>query len=117
MSFSSPPPSTIVVFSFEIVATLDLPNQFVLNLSSFIPLSLENTSPPVKVAISSKINFFLSPNSGDFTAHTFNVPLILLTISVANASLSISSAITNNDLFSFEHSFNIGSNSFTEVNL
>ena len=43
-------------------------------------------------------NFLLSPNSGDFTAHTAKVPLILFTIKVANASLSISSAIINNDL-------------------
>ena len=49
--------------------------------------------------MSSSTSFCLSPNSGAFTAHTFNVPLILLTIRVAKASLSISLAIIKRDLF------------------
>ena len=45
------------------------------------------------------IAFFLSPNSGALTATIGNIPLILLTTIVDNASPSISSAITNRDLF------------------
>jgi len=51
--------------------------------------------PPVKIAISSKISFLLSPNPGALTAAIFSAPLILLTTNVANASPSTSSAIIN----------------------
>ena len=99
------------------VAILASPNQSQLNLSSCIPLSLLNTTPPVRLAISSKTSFLLSPKSGAFTAHTLTVPLILFTIKVARASLSISSAITNNDFPCAETACNIGNNSFTVFNL
>ena len=98
-----------------IVDTLASPNHSQLNFSSFIPFSLLNTWPPVKTAISSKTSFCLSPNSGALTAHTFNVPLILFTIRVASASLSISLAMIKSDLFVFDTLSNIGSNSFTCV--
>ena len=95
---ASPFPSTIVVCSLVTVAFLASPNHSQENLSSFIPFCLSNTLPPVVIAMSSKTNLRLSPKSGAFTAHTLIVPLILFTIKVANASLSISSAIINNDL-------------------
>ncbi len=51
------------------------------------------TLPPVTIAMSSSISFLLSPNPGAFTANALNVPRSLLTINVANASPSTSSAI------------------------
>ncbi len=56
--------------SLDTVTVLASPNHSQLNLSSFIPFSLSNTVPPVKIAISSKINFLRSPKSGAFTATT-----------------------------------------------
>ena len=96
---SSPLPSTIVVVSLEIVTERAWPNQLESNFSNFIPFSAEITCPPVKIAMSSKINFLLSPKSGALTAADFKIPLALFTISAANASPSISSAITKIDLF------------------
>ena len=110
---SSPFASIIVVVSLEIVALLAFPNQAESNLSNLIPFSDETTCPPVNTAISSNIAFFLSPNSGALTAAQAKIPLILFTTNVDKASPSISSAITNNDLFCWETASKIGSNSLT----
>ena len=67
--------------------------------------------------MSSRINLRLSPKSGALTAHTLIVPLILLTIRVANASLSISSAMIKRERPVFETPSKIGKSSFTVLNL
>jgi hypothetical protein len=63
--------------------------------------------------MSSITSFLLSPKSGALTAQTFRVPLILLTIRVARASPSISSAIISKGLLVLEILSKTGSNSFT----
>ena len=85
----------MVVFSLATVTKRDVPNQSELNFSNLIPFSGETTVPPVKVAISSNRCKRRSPKSGDLTAHTFKIPLILLTNNVDKASPSTSSAIIN----------------------
>ena len=67
--------------------------------------------------MSSKINFLRSPKSGALTATTFNIPRILFTIRVANASPSISSAMINNVLLCCDTLSKIGNNSFMLLNL
>ena len=111
----SPLPSTIVVVSLPTVTVLALPNQSILKRSNFIPLVGEIKVPPVTAAISSKINVLRSPKSGALTATTFKIPLILFTIRVDNASPSISSATTSNDLFSDDTRSRIGNKSFTAL--
>jgi hypothetical protein len=59
------------------------------------------TVPPVKIAISFKIAFLLSPKAGALTAHIFNPPLSLLRTKVAKASDSTSSHISKRGLYSF----------------
>ena len=56
------------------------------------------TCPPVSMAMSSSIDFLLSPNPGALTAATLSPPLSLFTTKVASASPSTSSAIINNGL-------------------
>lgn len=63
------------------------------------PTSYEMTVEPVKMAISFKIAFLLSPKDGAFTAQICNPAWILFTIKLARGSLSTSSAIINNGLF------------------
>jgi hypothetical protein len=62
----------IVVFSLPTVTFLALPNQLVSNLSNRIPFSVDTTVPPVNVAMSSKMAFLRSPNSGALTATAGN---------------------------------------------
>ena len=88
----------IVVESLPTVTLLALPSHATSNLSSRIPFSVDTTVPPVRVAMSSNIAFFLSPNSGAFIATIGSIPLILLTTIVDNASPSMSSAITTSAL-------------------
>ena len=111
---SSPLASMIVVASFPTVILLAEPNHLTSNFSKRIPLSVDTTVPPVRVAISSKIAFLRSPKSGAFTATTGRIPLILLTTIVESASPSISSAITNSDLFCCDTPSKIGSSSLIE---
>ena len=89
---ASPLPSTIVVVSLPTVTILALPNQSIFNLANVIPLFVDTTVAPVKIAISSNIWSLKSPNPGALTAATFNAPLPLFITNVANASPSISSA-------------------------
>ena len=70
------------------------------------------TVPLVKIAISSKISFLLSPNPGAFTAQTLRAPLILLTTRVDKAYPSTSSEIINKGLPDFAVSSRIGKRSF-----
>jgi len=67
-------------------------------LSSFTPRSSEMNSPPVRIEMSFNISLRRSPKPGALTAQARNVPRSLLTTSVANASPSISSAMTRNGL-------------------
>jgi len=113
ITLTSPLPSTIVVVSLPTVIVLASPNQSLLNLSKRIPFCCDTTVPPVNVAISSRISVLRSPKSGALTAATFKIPLILLTISVASASPSISSATINKDLFCVDTDSRIGNRSFT----
>lgn len=56
--------------------------------------------PPVKMAISWRTAFRLSPKDGALTAHIFRLFLSLLRISPASISLSISSAMIRRGLCS-----------------
>lgn len=58
----------------------------------------ELTSAPVRTARSSKLAFLLSPNPGALIAHTLSPAWCLLRISIANASLSTSSATIRSGL-------------------
>lgn len=71
-------------------------------VSKLKPTSSLITVPPVKMAISARIAFLLSPKAGDFTAHILSPPLSLLRTKVAKASDSTSSAIIRRGLFSLE---------------
>ena len=93
-----PAPSMMVVLSLSMTTDFAEPSLARVKSSSFIPISSETTSPPVRMEISSSIAFLRSPNPGAFTEAHFNVPRILLTTRVASASPSTSSAISKNGL-------------------
>lgn len=90
----------IMVSSFEIIALLHVPNTLISLSSNFKPSSSETTVPPRETAISFNYAFLLSPKDGALTAHTFNPPLSLFNTKVARHSLSVSSQIISNALFS-----------------
>ena len=71
--------------------------------------------PPVRIAMSSNIDFLRSPKPGALTAATFTMPLILLTTNVASASPSTSSAIIKSGLPDLATPSNTGSISFMLV--
>ena len=81
------------MFSLSILIFFAVPRESNFTFSSLIPNSSLITWPFVSKAISSNIAFLLSPNPGALTAAIFNPPLNLLTIKVARASPSTSSAI------------------------
>ena len=60
-----------------------------------MPVSSLSTVPPVSAAMSCSIALRRSPKPGAFTAQHFSTPRIWLTISVASASPSTSSATTS----------------------
>ncbi len=64
--------------------------------SKLLPISSEITCPLVRIAMSCNIALRRSPKPGALTAHTFTIPRMLLTTSVANASPSTSSAMISN---------------------
>ena len=82
-----------------------VPKSSISAVSSLRPVSSLMTVPPHKIAISSSIAFLRSPKPGAFTANMFNVPLSLLTTSVAKASPSTSSPITTTFFFPICNSF------------
>ena len=100
--------ATIVVLSFEIVIFFALPRSLIVTSSNFIDLSSLINLAPVRIAISSKAAFLLSPNDGALTAETFKTPLFLFNTSVVKASPSISSARTKNGEADFWISSSIG---------
>ncbi len=93
-----PAPSIIVESSLDTITFLDIPRSSTFTASNESPNSSEMTVVFVKIAISSKIAFLLSPKPGPLTAHDLTTPLILLTTKVAKASPSKSSTIINNGL-------------------
>ena len=94
ISFLLPDPSTIVVFSFVLDTLLAVPKSSKVAPSRVKPTSSEMTVPPVKIAISCNIALRRSPKPGALAAATLTIPLMLFTTKVANASPSMSSAIT-----------------------
>ena len=98
ISFFLPAPSTMVVFSLEIVTFLARPSMASVTLSSLMPRSSEMTWPPVRTAMSSSIALRRSPKPGALTAATLRPPRSLLTTSVASASPSTSSAMMSSGL-------------------
>lgn len=101
MASFSPLPSKMMVSSLVMMIYLQVPKQAGSDFSKVNPISSLTTVPPVKIAISFKIAFLLSPKAGAFTAQIFNPPLNLFNTKVAKASDSTSSQITNKGLFSF----------------
>ena len=61
ISFLSPIPSTITVFSFFTLTDFARPSWLICVSFSSSPSSSEMTSPPVRIAISLSISFLLSP--------------------------------------------------------
>ena len=84
--------ATIVVLSIEIVIFFAFPRSFIVTWSNFIDLSSLINLAPVRIAISSKAAFLLSPKDGARTADTFKTPEFLFNTRVVKASPSISSA-------------------------
>ena len=98
MSPSVPAPSMMVVSSLVTTIFFARPKRSRVVFSSFKPTSSLITWPPVRMAMSCNIALRRSPKPGAFTATLLNVPRILLTTSVANASPSMSSATMTNCL-------------------
>lgn len=99
MASFSPDPSKMMVSSLVTMMFLHCPKTVGSDFSKLNPMSSEITVPPVKMAISFKMAFLLSPKAGALTAQIFNPPLNLLRTRVAKASLSTSSQIIKRDLF------------------
>ena len=89
----SPAPSMTVVVSLVTAARRARPSMSTVVFSSLKPRSSVTTVPPVRTARSSSIALRRSPNPGAFTATVVIVPRSLLTIRVASASPSTSSAM------------------------
>lgn len=88
-----------MVSSLVTTMFLEVPNTVGSDFSKDNPISSEITVAPVKIAISFKMAFLLSPKAGAFTAQILSPPLNLFNTKVAKASLSTSSQINNKDLF------------------
>ena len=91
----------IVVLSFVMVIFFALPRSLMDTFSKAIDLSSLINWPPVRIAISSRAAFLLSPNNGARTEATFKTPLFLFNTRVVNASPSISSARIRNVALDF----------------
>ncbi len=76
-----PAPCITIVSSFVTIIFLANPKTVGSAFSRVRPISSVITVPPVRMAISLRIAFLLSPNAGAFTAATFNYPLSLLSTS------------------------------------
>mmetsp|Transcript_72380 Transcript_72380/g.156547 ORF Transcript_72380/g.156547 Transcript_72380/m.156547 type:complete len:320 (+) Transcript_72380:173-1132(+) len=101
MAALSPAPSSMMVSSFVMVTVLQEPSWSRVMSSSLPPSSSLISSAPVRTARSLRIAFLLSPKPGDLRAHTFRPPRSLLTMSMARASLSTSSATMSRGFESF----------------
>jgi hypothetical protein len=92
ISALSPDPPIIIVSSLDIIIFSAEPNTSNSASSRVKPTSSLINYAPVAIAISYIVFLLLSPNPGDFTAHTYRPPLNLFNTSVASASPSTSSA-------------------------
>mmetsp|Transcript_3352 Transcript_3352/g.15497 ORF Transcript_3352/g.15497 Transcript_3352/m.15497 type:complete len:385 (-) Transcript_3352:353-1507(-) len=88
----SPAPSRMMVSSLLTVIFLAVPSMEMSTWSSLWPRSSETTVPPVRMAMSWRLDLRFSPKPGALTAQIFTPPLSLLTMRVARASDSTSSA-------------------------
>jgi len=94
-----------------IVIFFALPKSLIDTLSSVIDLSSLINLAPVRIAMSSRAAFLLSPNKGALTEATFKTPLFLFKTRVVKASPSISSARMRKDEPDFWISSSIGTRS------
>ncbi len=88
----------IVVSSLVMVILRARPSMSSVTFSSLMPSSREATWPPVRTAMSSRIDLRRSPKPGALTAQDENVPRTRLTTRVARASPSTSSAMISSGL-------------------
>lgn len=86
--------------SLEISIFLHYPRTAISAVSNERPTSSLITVPPVKIAISARMAFLLSPKAGALTAAILSPPLNLLRTKAAKASLSTSSEIRRRGLYS-----------------
>mmetsp|Transcript_22213 Transcript_22213/g.50730 ORF Transcript_22213/g.50730 Transcript_22213/m.50730 type:complete len:224 (-) Transcript_22213:791-1462(-) len=94
----SPAPSKMTVSSFPMEIVSADPNSSSLTSSNLPPTSSLIKLVPVRTARSFMIALRLSPKPGALTAATLSPPRSLLTMSIANASLSTSSAMMSSGL-------------------
>mmetsp|Transcript_49213 Transcript_49213/g.98699 ORF Transcript_49213/g.98699 Transcript_49213/m.98699 type:complete len:313 (+) Transcript_49213:83-1021(+) len=94
MASELPDPSSSTVSSLLTTTFFTEPRTAASALSSLRPRSSEISCAPVRIAMSCRFAFRLSPNPGAFTHTTLRPPRSLLTMKPASASLSTSSAIT-----------------------
>lgn len=73
MAYLSPDPSKITVSSLDTIIFLQVPKTVGSDFSKDNPISSLITVPPVKMAISFKIAFLLSPKAGALTAQIFKI--------------------------------------------
>ena len=104
-----------VVFSLVTTTLRAWPSWETCVFCSFRPISSEMTSPPVRIAMSSSIRLRRSPKPGAFTAMLVKVPRSLLTIRVARASPSTSSATIRSGLPAWMTRSSTGRTSWTEL--
>mmetsp|Transcript_70 Transcript_70/g.185 ORF Transcript_70/g.185 Transcript_70/m.185 type:complete len:348 (-) Transcript_70:698-1741(-) len=109
MSAFSPEPSRMMVSSFDTVIFFASPSASSPTFSSLCPRSSETTEAPVSTAMSCRLALRLSPNPGAFTAQIFTPARSLLTMSVARASLSTSSAMISSGRWVFSTASSTGS--------
>mmetsp|Transcript_2999 Transcript_2999/g.7477 ORF Transcript_2999/g.7477 Transcript_2999/m.7477 type:complete len:201 (-) Transcript_2999:808-1410(-) len=110
----SPEASKSTVSSFVMVTVLTPPSWVSSTSSSLASNSSEKSSVPVSTAKSCMMALRLSPKPGAFTAQTFKPPRNLLTMSMAKASPSMSSAITSNGFCTLATCSKIGRMEATE---
>ena len=104
-----------MVSYFVIVTVLHLTKTFDIDYAKDNTTISEITVPPVITIISIITAILLSPKAEAFTAQTFKSPHDLFNIKVATASLSKSSHIINNKLFSFMACSKNGKTDYTLV--
>ena len=117
MASGSPAPSMMVVVSLATTTLRARPSCWTWVFSSFRPISSATTSPSVRMAMSSSIRLRRSPKPGALTAMPVKVPRSLLTIRVARASPSTSSAMMSRGRPAWMTFSRMGSRSCTEETL
>ena len=112
ISFESPAPSTMTVFSLVTFTWRAEPRTSTPTSLSSMPTSEETTCAPVMVAMSMSISLRRSPKPGALTQTQVKVPRSLLRIRVARASPSTSSAMTSRGLPAWATCWSRGSSSW-----